>query len=388
MVFSVKIVAGVCVVAAVGVAAWWFVFSDVASHTGTVASEHVVMSSESLSGGDGRVRDAASLSDARGGTFASSSVGPIWSFPRPGMPALDVFGPCYDDTRGDDVLIASNPKAATDCFVLRNGGRDMLDFSGRRVDDAVYIRVVGKDRSSQTLVLGDADNVIEVDGTFEMRISGVRGRENILALPALRRYDIEMRQDGNDVIVRTVRGFIRLIGQAEGDGMNGIIARIILRDGEVIERSQIRVQAVVAQGTNGNDTIMDTDNDDTIFPKLGDDTIILRGGKNLILYEGGNKVISSVGTVPSQNSLHFSLNRGDVMIVPSENGRDVWLETPHGRLVLSLQMFYPVDDPRLPIHMLVFKDVTLDAAGIRFAADMYQDSKSSRSQQDRARLRN
>jgi Ca2+-binding RTX toxin-like protein len=387
MLFPTKIVAGVCAVGAVCGAAWWFVASGPDTVPSAIDAAPALV--EGVDPGPVASQDGAGALVAGGGVAPSAPAAkPVLSFPRAGMPALDVFGPCYDDTRGNDVLITSNPKAATDCFVLRNGGRDMIDLSGRGGSQPVYIRISGKEQSSQTLVLPDADNVIEVDGFFEMRISGVRGRENILALPALARSDIGMFQEDLDVVIRTNSGTIRLVRQAEGDGLNGIVSRILLRGGDVVERSQIRVQATVGQTTDGNDTIMDTDNDDSIFPKLGDDTITLRGGKNLILYEGGNKTISSFGDQPAVNSIHFSISRSEVVIMPSEDGRDVILETPQGRLLLALQMFHPIDHPRLPIHGLVFSDLKLDAAGIRFAAEMHQESKSSVDQEDRARLRN
>jgi len=170
--------------------------------------------------------------------------------------------------------------------------------------------------------------------------------------------------------------------------LNGVIARIVLAGGEVVERSQMRVQAVVSQGTDGDDVIVDTENDDSVFPKLGNDTITLKGGKNMIRYVGGDKTIVSEGTPGTENSVHFDINRADVVITPSEDGRDVLVTTPQGNLLLSLQMFHPVDDPRLPVQRLVFKDIALDAAGIRFAAELYQESRSSVDQEDRARLRN
>lgn len=379
MPFPTKIAAvalAACVTGAIGVTGWWLVSGeDTAVPSGTAVATTPAS-------------DMPASDQPPSTSVAVQGGKPLLSFPRPGQAPLDVFGPCYDDTRGDDVVSASDPKGQTDCFVLRRGGRDFLDLARKPADSGAYIRVAGKERSSQTLILGDADNVLEIDGDFDVRISGPKGRENVLVLPELSRTSISFLQENTDVIVRTVSGSLRLVGQAEDGGQNGVIARIVLAGGEVVERSQIRVQAVFAQGTDGNDTINDPDADDSIYPKLGDDVIFLGGGNNRILYEGGNKTISSAGDMASSNSIDFNLAREDVVIMPSEDGRDVVIETPVGRLTLLLQMFHPIEHPRLPIHELRFKGTSLDAAGIRFAAEQFQESRSSVDQDDRARLRN
>lgn len=319
---------------------------------------------------------------------ASAPAGPLLNFRRPDGSVLSVMGPdCYADTRGNDVLLHPSAQTQTDCFVLNKGGADLLDISRKTADEPVYVHVVGQPSASQTVVLGAGDNVVVADGPVRLRLSGAAGQNTILSLPNLSTVDINFRQRGDDVAIAIPGGEITIARQSGNTG-SGIVSQIMLQGGMVLERSQIRVQSVVGQGTPGNDVIRDTDSDDVIYPGLGDDTITLLGGRNRIHYEGGNDRINSAGDRPSHNTLFVPFSRSEVSVRRSEDGRDVVLVVPSGTIRLDLQMFYPVGDPRNPIQSVVFLDGPVDEAFIRQAALDFQDTEIAPETLDRSRVRN
>lgn len=311
----------------------------------------------------------------------------ILSFARPGRDPLEVFGPCYRDTRGNDALLPSSPEAQTDCFAMFEGGMDLVDFSNRPGEEPVYIRIAGKPQSRHSITLPPGDNVVEIDGTFDVLLAGALGTSTVLALPGISTVDMTMRQEGSDVLIQTIQGRVRLIGQTGGTGEEGFISQILLRGGAVVERAQIRVQSVVAQGTPNDDIIRDTDSDDVIYPGLGDDRITLLGGENRVHYEGGQDSITSAGDRGALNRLYVPFNRAEASVFPSEDGRDVLVETPAGTVKLELQLFYPLGDPNVPIQEVNFLDGPVDEEGIRFLAETYRDSQNEQAVGERSRLR-
>ena len=316
-------------------------------------------------------------------------AGPLLSFDRGDGTALAVMGPiCYEDTRGNDVLIFPQKDTETDCYVLRQGGSDLLDFSQRGEDDPVFISIQGQRDSHQTIMLGAGDSVVEMTGITNARISGSLGQDSVLSLPTLTTIDLNLRQEGNDAIITTPTGTIVLVGQTVGTGQEGFIARLLLRGGVMLERSQIRVQSVVGQGTAGNDIIRDTDSDDVIYPGLGDDHITLLGGRNRVHYEGGNDRINSSGDRESHNTLYIPFTKGEVLVRPSDDGRDMLIETPNGTVRMELQLFYPLGDRRVPFQTVAFNDGPLDEEAVRFLSETYQAQQATTSTTERARVRN
>lgn len=318
---------------------------------------------------------------------ATAPAGPLLSYTRPDGSIFEVMGPvCYEDTRGNDVAVHPSDLTQTDCYVLKNGGRDLLDLS-RKNGEPVFIRVVGQRDSYQSFVLGPGDHVIEVDGTTNMRISGGAGANTVLALPNLTTVDLRFRQQGDDVLVETPRGTLVLARQT-GTSNQGPVGSILLRGGVVLERSQITVQSVVGQGTPGDDLIRGTDGDDVIYPGLGNDRITLLGGRNRVHYEGGNDRVNSSGAADSHNTLYIPFLREEVIIRPSDDGRDILVETPLGIAQMELQLFYPVGDKRVPIQSLVFVDGPIDEATIRALADTFEGNVAAEGATERSRVRN
>ena len=311
----------------------------------------------------------------------------ILSFARPGRGPLEVFGPCYRVTRGNDALLPSLPEAQTDCFAMFEGGMDLIDFSNRPAEEPVYIRIAGKPQSRHSITLPPGDNVVEIDGTFDVLLTGTLGTSTVLALPGISTIDMTMRQEGSDVVIQTIQGRVRLIDQTGGTGEEGFISQILLRGGAIVERAQIRVQSVVAQGTPNDDIIRDTDSDDVIYPGLGNDRITLLGGENRVHYEGGDDSITSAGDREALNRLYIPFNRAEASVFPSEDGRDVLVETPVGTVKLELQLFYPLGDPSVPIQEVNFLDGPVDEEGIRFLAETYRDSQNEQAVGERSRLR-
>lgn len=324
---------------------------------------------------------------------ASAQQAPVNStlldFPLPGGGSLPVRGPvCYEDTRGDDVIVHPSENTQTDCFAFVNGGRDLLDVARRTEQEPVYVRVRGTLDSYQSLVFGQGTSVVEVDGATNFRLSSPSGGSVVLALPEMTTVDIQLRQQGDDVLIDTGRGTITLVRQAL-PGSQGLVSHIVLRGGEIVERSQIQVQSVIGQGTPGDDLIRDTDEDDVIYPGLGNDTITLLGGRNRVHYEGGNDRINSSGDRPSSNTLFISYPRSGVRVRASDDGRDIWIDTPVGRVRLELQLFFPQGDKRVPVQGVVFQDGPVTEAELRSAALSYQVDNETMDADDveRQRLR-
>jgi len=341
-----------------------------------------------LGGGEDAPLPAVASAPVEQAAGADVPRGPLRSFARPDGQVLNVMGPtCYQDTRGNDVLLYPSEKAETDCFVLNQGGSDLLDLSRKPASAPVYVHVVGQPQSSQTIGLGSGPNVVVVEGGSTVRLTGSAGKDTVLFLPHLTMADIAFRQQGDDVRIETLTGDITLVGQT-GAAEQGLVSHIMLRGGMVLERSQIRVQSIVGQGTPGNDSIRDTDADDVIYPGLGDDTITLLGGKNRVHYEGGNDRINSAGSPGSHNTLYIPFAQREAKLRPSEDRRDIIVEVPTGTVRLELQLFYPLDDPRAPIQAMVFTDGPVDAAFMRAAAEGYAGTTVSTEGEERARVRN
>lgn len=315
-------------------------------------------------------------------------AGPLLEYTRPDGSVLRVMGPvCYEDTRGNDVAVYPSEGTESDCFVIQNGGRDLVDLSRKTADESVFVRILGRPESYQSLVLGGGDHVIEVDGGTNLRISGATGEGTLLSLPNLATVDLRFRQQGDDVLVETPTGTIVLAKQT-GSSSSGPIGSILLRGGVVLARDQIRVQSVVGQGTPGDDMIRGTANDDVIYPGLGNDSITLLGGNNRVHYEGGEDRINSAGSDDSSNTLYIPFLREEVQVRPSDDGRDMLVETPAGTARLELQMFYPIGDARLPIQSMVFNDGPISQEGMRALAETYEGNAADANAVDRGRVRN
>lgn len=313
---------------------------------------------------------------------------PILSLTRPDRDPFNVYGPvCYQDGRGNDTLIASTPESQTDCFTFRNGGNDLIDLSGKTENEPVLIAINSSSPARQTVRLGPADDYIEFQGDFDATIDGAPGQDTVLSLPQVTTVDLRFRQSGGNVILMTPRGEITLVNQAVGSGLDGVISHILLRHGQVLGRSQIRVQSVVGQGTPGSDMIRSTTNDDIIYPGLGDDVITLLGGENRVHYEGGNDTITSSGDEGAYNSLFIEYPRAEVDIDVVNQGRDVVFVTQDGTVTLSLQLFYPVGDPRVPIQEIVFVDGPVTDEEIRFLIEIEEQESNRGSVDDRMRIR-
>jgi Ca2+-binding RTX toxin-like protein len=319
-------------------------------------------------------------------SVSSSSTKPLVVLDLKEAGSLEIFGPeCYNDTRGNDTLISTLPTAQADCFVFTQGGNDFIDLSGKSEQFLIAISTALPAR--QTLKLGSGDNYIEVKGDYNMSISALTPQNSILALPEITSFDIKFRQEGQNVIIITPRGNIRILGQSVGMTGEGPINYIKLRDNKFINRSQIRVQATVGQGTSGDDKIMGTADDDILFPGLGDDTITLLGGVNKITYSGGNDIIYSENFVNPNNELFIEEYREDVSFSTTNNDRDLLITTPKGTVTLSLQLFYEVGDPQVPIQKISFKDGPLLDDEVRFLLESESDLKNQGTVDDRSRLR-
>lgn len=313
---------------------------------------------------------------------------PILVLERPENTPLEIFGPeCYEDGRGNDALVATLPQAQTDCFAFRNGGNDLVDLSDRAADSPVLIAINGSQNSRQTIRLGGADDYIELQGEYNATIEGVNGQNSVLALPQITTIDLRFRQQGANVILSTPRGEVTLVRQAIGSGLEGPISHLILRDGKILGRSQIRVQSVVGQGTPQNDLIRSTNNDDIIYPGLGNDTITLLGGQNSVFFEGGMDSITSSGEGEAFNTLYIERPREEVAIDVTNQNRDIVLSMPEGSVTLRLQAFYPLGDPRVPVQRIVFMNGPISDEELRFLIEIEDENINNGVVDDRIRLR-
>lgn len=275
-----------------------------------------------------------------------------------GVGEVKVAGPCYEGTRGNDVLPPPG-KLPSDCYSLMSAGRDYLD--ARSVQDDVYLRV---SEGSDSIFLGDGDDIIEVRGSFEI-VLDAGGGDNVLSLPGLDVPDVALRVDGEDIVLEGKRGTIRMRRQYPREGDAAPIQKLIFQD-RVLNASEIYTKAVDGQATDGSDILTGTPGDDVIYPGRGDDRITALEGNDSIFYEGGNDRIMGSFEGAGVDTLSFPFRRSEVQ-VSAVADRDMRIDTPLGSVTLEFQIFFPVGDERSNIERFIFKDGIYTDAQMRSA---------------------
>ena len=283
-----------------------------------------------------------------------------------GIGPVMVAGPCYEGTRGNDLFPPKN-MPASDCYNLMSDGQDFLD--SQSFEEDVYVRV---STGSDTIMLGPGDDVVEVRGFFDIVLDAGAG-ENILVLPGMNLSDVEIKAEGEDILLSSKRGPIRLKRQYPREGEAAPIKKIVF-DGDIMDAENIYVRAIAGQATDGNDTISGTLGNDDFYPGLGDDVIHTIGGNNSIYYEGGNDTI--IGALEGSGVDTLSLPYlFEEVYLDGLMDRDLVLTTPGGKITLQFQIFFADGDVRTNINRFVFKDGVYTASEVRRALQSGQKAR-------------
>ncbi len=183
----------------------------------------------------------------------------------------------------------------------------------------------------------------------------------------LRRFtarDVTFRVSGQDVLITTADGTIRLGSQIQYDLGNARsnIETILLRNRSLTE-TDIRARAVSDQATDGNDSITGTAFADVIDGLAGKDTINASGGNDTIAFSGGHDVI--LGHLSNAGSDTVDLQQYMASEVSFRvSGQDVLITTAAGTITLGSQLQYAVGNARSNIETVVFANGGLTEAGI------------------------
>jgi Ca2+-binding RTX toxin-like protein len=235
-------------------------------------------------------------------------------------------------------------------------GQDYLD--ARSVSEDVYVRV---SEGTDSVYLGEGDDIIEVRGSFDMVLDAGSG-DNVLALPGLDVPDVSLRVSGEDIILEGKRGTILMRRQYPRSGESAPIKQMIFRN-RTLYASDIYTKAIDGQATDGDDVLTGTPGNDVIYPGRGNDKISALEGDDAIFYEGGNDIIMGSLEGVGEDTLSFPFNRSEVQVT-SVGDRDMKIITPRGSVTLQFQVFFPVGNDRSNIEKFIFKD------GIYLDADM------------------
>ena len=183
----------------------------------------------------------------------------------------------------------------------------------------------------------------------------------------LRRFtarDVTFRVSGQDVLVNTADGTIRLGSQIQYDLGNARsnIETILFVNGSLNE-GDIRARAVSDQSTTGNDSITGTAFADAINGLAGNDTINASSGNDTIMFSAGNDVI--LGHLSNAGADTLDLRQYATSGVSFwVSGQDVLITTAHGTITLGSQLQYAVGNARSNIETILFSNGSLTEAGI------------------------
>lgn len=276
-----------------------------------------------------------------------------------GLGDIHVNGPCFEGSRGNDVFPPEG-FGVSDCYNLTSDGRDYLDT--RSFSDGVYVRV---SNGSDSIFLGDGDDIIDIRGGFEVVIDAGSGF-NVINFSGLDVPDIDLRVEGEDIILEGKRGSIRMRRQYPREGAPAPIQMMVF-EGSSLNASEIYLKAIDGQASDGNDVLTGTPGDDVIYPGLGDDVISALEGDDAIFYEGGNDTIMGSFEGVGHDTLSFPFAFNEVQFREVDN-RDLKVFTPFGSVTLQFQIFFPLGDERGNIEEFIFTDGIHSDEQVRSAA--------------------
>jgi Ca2+-binding RTX toxin-like protein len=269
-----------------------------------------------------------------------------------------VAGPCQEGNQGNNIFPIEG-RVPSDCYLMMSAGRDYLD--ARSFTDPVFVQV---SQGTDSVFLGPGDDIIEVRGSFEIVIDAGLGK-NVLNFPGLDVPDVDLRVEGEDIILESKRGNIRMRRQYPREGEAAPIQKIVF-ESRTLSASEIYLKSIDGQASDGDDNLTGTPQDDVIYPGLGNDVIAGFEGNDAIHYEGGDDVIMGSFEGRGNDSLLLPYGFDEVFLENIAN-RDLKLILPGGSLTLQFQIFFPIGNERTNIESFVFTDGIYSDADLRAA---------------------
>lgn len=211
---------------------------------------------------------------------------------------------------------------------------------------------------NDTIIAGGGDDVIIYSGGDDVIASALTPNSGTdeLDMSAYRSSDVRFSVSGDDVLITTPDGIVRLENQVLDlpGGPNTNIERIIFAD-IAIDDAAIRLRAIEDQSTGGDDVISGTRHDDIFVDGSGNDTINAGAGDDDIRYVSGDDVIDG-GSGTDQLDLG-AYDSADVTIFAA--GSDVKIATVDGTITLRNQLVFSGSATQSKIETIFFNDVTL-----------------------------
>ena len=193
---------------------------------------------------------------------------------------INVFGDAIVGTSGDDTLAGTTG----DDRIIGLQGDDALDGSSGN-DTYVYSRGDGNDTVAEYRSFGGDSDRVEFTDVASTEVSFNRSGNNIVLTIA------ESAPGAGD------GGTITLFGNADTSRAEYGVESVVFADGVTLTDADLRLAALEASQTDGDDTVQGYGTDDTLDGGLGNDSLAGSGGDDTYLYTrgDGNDVINEYG---------------------------------------------------------------------------------------------